>query len=121
MIAVRENQPAIVKLLIERGADVNARSYYVPSASGRGFEGTTPVPQKPTEGFEEFVRGLERGAAMRARWTRELLARESWDMLLQVFTEPHYNGFPAVLVVGEVVRYREKLLRLSHPCQEAVA
>ena len=44
MWAVSEKHPEVVKLLIERGADVNARSYYVPSASGRGFEGTTPVP-----------------------------------------------------------------------------
>jgi ankyrin repeat protein len=36
---------------------LNARSYYVPSASGRGFEGTTPVPQKPEGDFEEFASG----------------------------------------------------------------
>jgi ankyrin repeat protein len=47
----------VAKLLIEHGADVNARSYYVPSASGRGFEGTTPVPQKPAGPFEEFASG----------------------------------------------------------------
>lgn len=57
MWAVSERHPEITKLLIERGADLNARSYYVPSASGRGFEGTTPVAQKPAGNFEEFASG----------------------------------------------------------------
>ena len=57
MWAVSEKHPEVVKLLIEHGADVNARSYYVPSASGRGFEGSTPVPQKPAGKFEEFASG----------------------------------------------------------------
>src|SRR5581483_3694086 len=57
MWAVSEKHPDVVKLLIERGADVNARSYYVPSASGRGFEGTAPVPNKTSQGFEEFASG----------------------------------------------------------------
>jgi ankyrin repeat protein len=57
MWAVSEKHPDITKLLIDRGADVNVRSYYVPSASGRGFEGTTPVAQKPDGNFEEFASG----------------------------------------------------------------
>ncbi len=58
MWAVSEKHAEVAKLLIDQGADVNARSYYVPSASGRGFEGTTPVPRKPTgEEFEEFASG----------------------------------------------------------------
>jgi uncharacterized protein len=57
MWAVSERHPEITKLLLERGADVKARSYYVPSASGRGFEGTTPVAQKPSGNFEEFASG----------------------------------------------------------------
>jgi len=57
MWAVSEKHPEITRLLLERGADVNARSYYVPSASGRGFEGTTPVAQKPDGKFEEFASG----------------------------------------------------------------
>jgi ankyrin repeat protein len=57
MWAVSEKHPDVAKLLLERGADVNARSYYVPSASGRGFEGTTPVAQKPGKEFEEFASG----------------------------------------------------------------
>ncbi len=58
MWAVAEKHPDVAKLLVERGADVKIRSYYVPSASGRGFEGTTPVPNKPSsDGFEEFASG----------------------------------------------------------------
>jgi ankyrin repeat protein len=57
MWAISEKHPEVVKLLIERGANVNARSYYVPSASGRGFEGSTPVPEKPEGEFEEFASG----------------------------------------------------------------
>jgi len=57
MWAVSEKHPEVARLLVERGADVNARSYYVPSASGRGFEGTTPVAQKPEKDFEEFASG----------------------------------------------------------------
>jgi len=57
MWAVSEKHPEVARLLVERGADVNARSYYVPSASGRGFEGTTPVAQKPGKEFEEFASG----------------------------------------------------------------
>jgi len=57
MWAVSEKHPEVAKLLVERGADVNVRSYYVPSASGRGFEGTTPVAQRPGKEFEEFASG----------------------------------------------------------------
>jgi ankyrin repeat protein len=58
MWAVSEKHPQVAKLLVERGADANIRSYYVPSASGRGFEGTTPVPNKPvSQEFEEFASG----------------------------------------------------------------
>lgn len=57
MWAISEKHPEITKLLIEQGAEPNIRSYYVPSASGRGFEGTTPVAQKPDGKFEEFASG----------------------------------------------------------------
>jgi ankyrin repeat protein len=57
MWSVSEKHPEVAKVLIEHEADVNARSYYVPSASGRGFEGTTPVAQKPGKEFEEFASG----------------------------------------------------------------
>ncbi len=43
MWAVSERHPEVVQLLVEHAADVNAKSNFVPSASGRGFEGTAPV------------------------------------------------------------------------------
>jgi predicted AlkP superfamily phosphohydrolase/phosphomutase len=46
-------------------------------------------------GFAEFTSGLERGAATRAAWTRQLLAREEWDLLLLVFSESHCGGHQA--------------------------
>jgi ankyrin repeat protein len=58
MWAVSERHPDVAKMLIERGADVNAKSYFVPSASGRGFEGTTPVPPRPNQEIEEFAAGM---------------------------------------------------------------
>jgi ankyrin len=58
MWAASEHHPDVVKMLIEHGADVNAKSYFVPSASGRGFEGTTPVPLKPNQPIEEFAAGM---------------------------------------------------------------
>ena len=58
MWAVSERHPAVVKLLIDHGADVNAQSNFVPSASGRGFEGTTPVAPRPGQRAEEFASGL---------------------------------------------------------------
>ena len=67
MWAVSERHADVAKLLVERGADVNVRSYYVPSASGRGFEGTTPVPNKTTEGFEEFASGWLTALMLAAR------------------------------------------------------
>jgi ankyrin repeat protein len=57
MWAVSERHAAVAKLLIERGADVNATSNFVPSASGRGFEGTTPTATSPGKP-EEFASGL---------------------------------------------------------------
>jgi uncharacterized protein len=58
MWAVSERHPDVAKLLIDHSADVNAKSYFVPSASGRGFEGTTPVAAQPKQGIEEFASGL---------------------------------------------------------------
>lgn len=58
MWAISERHPAVVKLLIDGGAEVNAKSYFVPSASGRGFEGTSPVPAQPGQHIEEFASGL---------------------------------------------------------------
>jgi ankyrin len=57
MWAIAERHPGVAKLLVERGADVNAKSNFVPSASGRGFEGTAPVPPKSDQKTEEFASG----------------------------------------------------------------
>ena len=56
MWAAAERHPDVVKLLIERGADVHAKSNFVPSASGRGFEGTAPSVANPGKP-EEFASG----------------------------------------------------------------
>jgi ankyrin repeat protein len=57
MWAVSERHPEVVQLLVEHAADVNAKSNFVPSASGRGFEGTAPVASKPDQKTEEFASG----------------------------------------------------------------
>jgi ankyrin repeat protein len=57
MWAVSERHPEVVQLLVEHAADVNAKSNFVPSASGRGFEGTAPVAPKPNQSTEEFASG----------------------------------------------------------------
>jgi uncharacterized protein len=58
MWAVSERHPDVARLLVEHGADLNAQSNFVPSASGRGFEGTAPVAAKPSQPIEEFASGL---------------------------------------------------------------
>jgi ankyrin repeat protein len=58
MWAVSEVHPAVVKLLVDRGADVNARTKFVPSATGRGFEGATPVDPRSNQAPEEHSSGL---------------------------------------------------------------
>jgi ankyrin repeat domain-containing protein 17 len=57
MWAVAERHPEVVQLLVEHAAEVNAKSNFVPSASGRGFEGTAPVAPKPNQTTEEFASG----------------------------------------------------------------
>jgi len=52
MWAIVEGNHAIVRMLIDRGANVNLRSKFVPSATGRGFEGATPVAGKPNQAEE---------------------------------------------------------------------
>lgn len=42
--------------------------------------------------FEAFVSGLETAVAQRADLTLRVLERESWDLLVQVFTEAHCAG-----------------------------
>jgi ankyrin repeat protein len=58
MWAVAEGHTAIVKMLIDKGADVNARTKFVPSATGRGFEGATPVASKPGQAPEDNSSGM---------------------------------------------------------------
>src|SRR3989442_15874208 len=55
--AVSERNLDTVKMLIAQGATVNARSYFVPSAHGRGFEGSTPEPPKPNHAVDELAGG----------------------------------------------------------------
>ncbi len=54
---VSERHLDVVKMLIAHGADVNARSYFVPSAHGRGFEGATPESPKPDQKVDELAGG----------------------------------------------------------------
>jgi ankyrin repeat protein len=79
--------PEVAKMLIEHGADVNAKSYFVPSASGRGFEGTTPVPPKPNQKIEEFASGLLTPLMFAAREddlaSAQLLVKASADLNAQ--------------------------------------
>lgn len=60
--------------------------------------GRHPVPsdcdktERTLDGFREFVETLIRGIEAKAALTRDLLLRESWDLLFQVFTETHCVG-----------------------------
>lgn len=56
MWAVAEGNHAVVRLLIDHGANVNSRSKFVPSATGRGFEGATPTVGRPNQ-IEENASG----------------------------------------------------------------
>ena len=57
MWAVSDRHIDMVKMLLANGAGVNARSYFVPSAHGRGFEGATPDPPKPNQAVDELAGG----------------------------------------------------------------
>src|SRR5262249_9910921 len=57
MWAVSERHLDTAKLLIANGANVNARSYFVPSAHGRGVEGATPEPPNPKQAVDELAGG----------------------------------------------------------------
>lgn len=57
MWAVAEGNHVVVRLLIDRGADVNVRSKFVPSATGRGFEGATPVVARANQPAEDNASG----------------------------------------------------------------
>jgi ankyrin repeat protein len=73
MMAARSGKADAVNILLDRGAKVNAAESWGgttalmwavselvlrSSASGRGFEGTAPVPPKPDQAIEEFASGL---------------------------------------------------------------
>ena len=57
MWAVSERHHDAVKLLLSRGASVNVRSWFVPSAHGRGFEGAVPEAPKPEQAVDELAGG----------------------------------------------------------------
>lgn len=60
--------------------------------------GAHPVPsscdaaRRTTSEYRDFAERLQRGAAARAHLTQWLSARESWDFLIQVFSETHCAG-----------------------------
>lgn len=60
--------------------------------------GEYPVPtncdhrRKTPDEFEEFISGLESAIKKKTRLTLDLLAREQWDLFMQVFTESHCAG-----------------------------
>src|SRR5205823_13262222 len=57
MWAVSERHPDAVKVLVDHGANVHARSNFVAAANGRGFEGRTPVASDNGLKVEEFASG----------------------------------------------------------------
>ncbi len=64
-------------------------------------EGRHPQPSdcdaahRDADAYRAFVGTLESGAAARAAWTRRLLSRSHWDLLLNVFSESHCVGHQA--------------------------
>jgi ankyrin repeat protein len=57
MWAVAERHAPAVKVLLDHGADANARSKFVAAANGRGFEGRTPAAARGDQKVEEFASG----------------------------------------------------------------
>jgi predicted AlkP superfamily phosphohydrolase/phosphomutase len=64
----------------------------------RATVGPYPLPEdcngdrRTAADFEGFVAGLERATSMRAQLTLDVLRREPWDLVVQVFTEAHCAG-----------------------------
>lgn len=58
MWAVAEGNHAVVRMLIDHHANVNTRTKFVPSATGRGFEGATPVAAAANQPVEQNAGGL---------------------------------------------------------------
>jgi predicted AlkP superfamily phosphohydrolase/phosphomutase len=50
------------------------------------------VERRTVDDFEQFVSGLERAVERKTALTLELLAREEWDLAIQVFSEAHCVG-----------------------------
>lgn len=57
MWAVEQGHLEGASLLLDHGADVSARSYYIPAATGRGFEGASPIPPSPDQSPAEYANG----------------------------------------------------------------
>jgi predicted AlkP superfamily phosphohydrolase/phosphomutase len=54
--------------------------------------GTCDAVRTTARDYEQFVRRLADGATVKGELTRALLAREEWDLFVQVFTEAHCAG-----------------------------
>lgn len=50
------------------------------------------APRRTTAEYVDFAERLARGASARARMTRDLIDREPWDFMIQVFSECHCAG-----------------------------
>ena len=75
MWAVSEGHADAARMLIGSGADVNARSNYVAAANGRGFEGRTPVTNRPDAKAEDFASGWLTPLTLAAREGNVEMAR----------------------------------------------
>ncbi|HEY2383913.1 MAG TPA: ankyrin repeat domain-containing protein [Terriglobia bacterium] len=58
MWAVAESNHPVIRMLIDHGANVNTRTKFVPSATGRGFEGATPVASAANQPAEQNASGF---------------------------------------------------------------
>ena len=48
--------------------------------------------RRTPDGYGAFLDRLERGVTTKLAWTKELMARGGWDLVMQVFTESHCAG-----------------------------
>jgi len=76
MWAVTEGHHDVATMLIRAGANVNAKSYIVPSARGRGFEGSSPKAPEPDQKPEEYGGGWLTPLMFAAREGHEQIARD---------------------------------------------
>jgi len=54
--------------------------------------GNCDAPRPAAADFDEFARTLEHAVQLKSRLTRDILAQDEWDLLIQVFTEGHCAG-----------------------------